>query len=116
MSATAYRPRPDDVIYSCRPYPAIYQMVVYHLCRDITYMFHNIVTIAALTGQCHGWIIWFQVLCLGATIVGLEQKDPYLTYWDDQWTPTADGQNMRWHDKQGHTFFVSSEASSLRPT
>ena len=33
----------------------------------------------------------YQVLCLGATIV---EQDPYLTYLDDQWTPTADGQNM----------------------
>ena len=33
----------------------------------------------------------YQVLCLGATIV---EQDLYLTYLDDQWTPTADGQNM----------------------
>ena len=52
-----------------------------------------------------------QVLCLGATIV--EQKDPYLTYLDDQWTPTADCQNMRERDKQEQTVFVSSEASNL---
>ena len=32
----------------------------------------------------------YQVLCLGATILG---QDPYLTYLDDQWMPTADGQN-----------------------
>ena len=33
-----------------------------------------------------------QFLCLGATIV---EQDPYLTYLDDHWTLTADGQNMR---------------------
>ena len=33
----------------------------------------------------------YQVLCLGATIV---EQDPYLTYLDDQWALTADGQNM----------------------
>ena len=33
----------------------------------------------------------YQVLCLGATIV---EQDPYITYLDDQWTPTADCQNM----------------------
>ena len=45
-------------------------------------------------GQCHGWIAWVLARiksCLGATIV---EQDPYLTYLDDQWTPTADGQNM----------------------
>ena len=36
-----------------------------------------------------------QVLCLSATIYIVEQKDPYLTYLDDQWKPTKDGQNMR---------------------
>ena len=34
----------------------------------------------------------FQVLWLGATIV---EQDPYLTYLDDPWTPTVDGQNIK---------------------
>ena len=34
----------------------------------------------------------FQVLCVCVTIV---EQDPYLTYLDDPWTPTADGQNIR---------------------
>ena len=33
-----------------------------------------------------------QFLCLGATIV---EQEPYLTFLDDQWMPTADVQNMR---------------------
>ena len=52
----------------------------------------------------------YQVLCLGATIV---EQEPYLTYLDDQCTPTADGQNMTQDDKQGQTFFMSLEASNL---
>ena len=49
----------------------------------------------------------FQVMCLGATIV---EQDPYLTYLDDPWTPTADGRNIRWHNKKGQTFFMLSNA------
>ena len=34
----------------------------------------------------------FSPVSLGATII---EQDPYLTYFDDQWTPTANGQDMK---------------------